>query len=705
MNTQKLLQDTTDFLQKIHRLKKDDIFLLRSVIKAHNSLYHEEESPIISDLEYDQLFHALAKLEADHNMLDKDSPTAQLAILTSQQFEKIKHRYPMISLDNTYNTDDIRDFESRMRNILKEKSPEKFEYYIQPKYDGLGVALIYKYGVLDLAITRGSGVEGENITLGAKEITNIPKKIDAIEKYEYIEVRGEVVMPNDVFEKVNQKRMEDGKKLFANPRNAASGSLRQINPLITRERKLQFFAYSLPQVEKDEVGIVGFDILSYHDLVGMLRKWGFECADYGFGIISGVENLIKIIEEKTKKYLENTAEDFNFDTDGIVLKADDMQLWHLLGHTAHHPRYSIAYKFPAKQVRSQVLSIEHSIGRTGTITPVANLEPTPVTGVIVRRVTLHNYDELAKKDVRIGDYVYISRAGEVIPEIISVIESVRSGEEEKVFPPKNCPMCQSELIQDEGKVAIYCPNRHCPAKVQGQLEMFVSKQGLNIDGFGIKQIELFLDTEIIDDFASIFEIEKYREKILSFEGYKQKSVDNLLKAIETARHTTLARIFTAIGILGVGKKTAQVLEKYMYEKNGFEPISIDFLRSISAEELENIKDIGPETAKGFVRFFEENDARIEALLEKLDIQIPEKQETTENTKLSGKIFCVTGSFENMSRDQIHDWIEKNGGQIRTSVSKALDYLVVGEKAGSKQKKAETLGVQCILLSELFEMGG
>ncbi len=704
MNTQLLLQDSNDFLERLHRLKKEDILRLREVIRDHNTLYHEKESPIISDEEYDKLFHALAKLEADHGMLDESSPTAQLAILTSQQFEKIRHRYPMISLDNTYNTDDIRDFETRMRNILKEKSPEEFEYYIQPKYDGLGVALIYKYGILDLAITRWSGIEGENITLWAKEIANIPKKIDAFEDYEYIEVRWEVVMPNNVFEQVNKKRMEDGEKLFANPRNAASGSLRQINPLITRERKLEFFAYSLPQVEKDEVWIVWFDIPSYSDLVSMLKEWGFDCGEYEFWIISGIDTLIEIIETEIKDYLDEWKKRFYYDTDGIVLKINNMKLWHLLGQTAHHPRYSIAYKFPAKQVRSRVLSIEHSVGRTGTVTPVANLEPTPVTGVIVRRATLHNYDELAKKDVRIADYVYISRAGEVIPEIVSVIDSVRSWNEKKVITPKNCPICQTALLQNEGKVAIYCPNKHCPAKVQGQLEMFVSKQGLNIDGLWVKQIELFLETEIIDDFASIFEIERFREKILSFEGYKEKSVENLIQAVEDARHTTLARIFTAIGIPWVGKKTAQILEEYVYEKNGYHPISVDFLCQIDPEELENIKDIGPETAKGFTWFFEENAARMKSLFQKLDIQIPEKKQHLTETKLSGKTFCVTGSFENMSRDQIHDWIEKNGGQIRTSVSRALDYLVVGEKAGSKQKKAEDLGVSCLSLEALFEMG-
>lgn len=402
MDNSTLLSLSTDFLSRIHRLKKDDILTLRSVIVEHNRLYHELESPIISDEEYDRLFHALARLEADYDMLDENSPTAKLAILTSGQFQKVRHLYPMISLDNTYSVEELQDFEERMRNILTKEIGNlgDFRYYIQPKYDGLGLAVVYENGILTQAVTRGSGIEGEDVTLGAMEIKNIPKKINTLESIDRMEIRGEVMMSRTTFEKVNAERLQNGEKLFANPRNAASGSLRQLDPLVTRSRNLEFFAYAIPQIEQ---GIDDdFSVKSYHELMELLSSWGFERQDFAFSDICGVNALSEMIHRETAWYLSEKkpgekTDYFDFDIDGMVVKLDDMKLWDILGRTEHHPRYSIAYKFPAKQVRTKVLSIEHSVGRTGTVTPVANLEPVEVTGVIVKRATLHNYDELTKK--------------------------------------------------------------------------------------------------------------------------------------------------------------------------------------------------------------------------------------------------------------------------------------------------------------------
>ncbi len=460
MQTSHLSLLTNELLRRIHNLKKEDILTLREVLPEHNRLYYQEQSPIISDYEYDQLFHALARLEADHDMITSYSPTNRLAILASEQFQKVQHRFPMISLDNTYSVEEVRDFEQRIRNILKDRSPEILEYYLQPKFDGLGLAVVYEYGNLVQAITRGSGVEGEDVTLNAFEIENIPKKIDALERVKRMEIRGEIMMRRSVFESVNRERLESGEKLFANPRNAASGSLRQLDPLITRSRKLEFFAYAVPSIEQGSEDM--FSIESYHALMTLIESWGFTRVDFDFARISGIEHLTARIESETM----NRREYFDFDIDGIVLKIDDMNLWEALGRTEHHPRYAIAYKFPAKQSRTKVLSIEHSVGRSGIVTPVANLEAVEVTGVIVRRATLHNYDELAKKDVREGDSVYIVRAGEVIPEIVAVIPEVRDGGERAIIVPTACPICQTSLQQDEGKVAIYCPNPHCPAKIQ-----------------------------------------------------------------------------------------------------------------------------------------------------------------------------------------------------------------------------------------------
>jgi DNA ligase (NAD+) len=752
MQSSELLILTNSFLTRIHNLKKEDIIPLREVIREHNRLYHDLESPIIGDTEYDQLFHALARLESDHDMFDESSPTAKLAIIASGQFKKVKHVYPMISLDNTYSVEEVRDWNDRMIRILdKSDNASKWNnlsYYIQPKYDGLGLAVIYEYGKLKQAVTRGSGVEGEDVTLGAFEIEDIPKEIDALKNTPRMEIRGEVMMSRTEFDRVNRERLELGEKLFANPRNAASGSLRQLDPLITRSRKLQFFAYAIPQIEQDDGFVIPayagilvdnkqdsgtsskWHIQTYSGMMDLLTSWGFERQDFPFTLVEGIERLIEIIEHEN----QNRIEHFDFDIDGMVLKLDDMTLWDDLGRTEHHPRYAIAYKFPAKQVRTKVISIEHSVGRTGTVTPVANLEAVNVWGVVVRRATLHNYDELTKKWVREGDSVFIMRAGEVIPEIVSVISEVRTGAEKEVSPPETCPICSTKLLKDEGKVAIYCPNPHCPAKIQGQLEMFVGKQGFNIDGLWVRQIELFLELGWITDFVSVFHLGKYKEQFLELEWYKEKSVSNLIEAIEKARRTTLDRVFVALWIPNVGKKTAKLIASLVYNRlsvmsseaiaesrhlthevgkdfstllTSFIPLEMtELLISLTEEELYEVKDIGPETARAFVEYVEENSLLIKRLLHELQIEMPEvrfqpSQEWQENSsEIFGRSFCVTGGFEGISRDEIHELIEKHGGEVRTSVSAKLDYLIVGSDAGSKKTKAEDLGVKCIGIEEL-----
>ncbi len=706
MQKSELLALSTDFLSRIHRLKKEDIFPLREAIVEHNRLYHQEESPIISDEEYDKLFHALARLESDYDMLDENSPTAKLAILTSEQFQKVRHIYPMISLDNTYNEAEVRDFEERMRNILIKKiwNLGDFRYYIQPKYDGLGLALIYEKWILKQAITRGSWLEWEDVTLGAFEIKNIPKKINTLSSIERMEIRGEVMMSRKTFERVNAERLAKWEKLFANPRNAASGSLRQLDPLITRSRDLEFFAYAIPQIEQ---GIdKNFQISSYHDLMDLLLEWGFERQDFDFKDIFGIANMSEMIIRETKWYLSekwpNEIKDyFDFDIDGMVIKLDDMKLWDILGRTEHHPRYAIAYKFPAKQVRTKVLSIEHSVGRTGAVTPVANLEPVEVTGVIVKRATLHNYDELGKKWVREWDVVFVMRAWEVIPEIVSVVEWVRTGNEKIITAPETCPICGTHLQQEEWKVAIFCPNKHCPAKIQWQLEMFVSKQWMNIDGLGEKQIELFLEKWWITDFASVFQLKNFKNEILSLDGYKEKSVNNLIDSLEKARHTTLDRAFVAMWIPNVGKKTAKQIAKIFVGLNSLDEI-FSKIFATTEEDLLELSDIWPETARGFVNFVENNRENIEKFFKELSFEKTEKINTTDSI-LGGKSFCVTGSFDSMSRDEIHDIIEKNGGEVRSSVSAKLDFLIAWEKAGSKMKKAEEFGIKILNLQDFLQM--
>lgn len=701
MQIPQLFSISSDFLSRLHLLKKEDIVILRDIIREHNRLYHIAESPIISDTEYDQLFHALARLESDHNMFDSDSPTARLAILTSGQFKKVQHIYPMISLDNTYSIQDVRDFEERMRRVLKEKSPQNFPYYIQPKYDWLGLAVIYEYGNLIQAVTRWNGVEWEDVTLTAFEIKELPKYIEKLSQVKRMEIRGEVMMSRTAFDHVNCERLSLWEKLFANPRNAASGSLRQLDPLVTRSRHLQFFAYSIPQIEQ---GIDLDNVISnYTELVERLKMWWFESPGFDFYSQDGIEKLCNILQQET----DHRREYFDFDIDGMVLKLDDMTLWDDLGRTEHHPRYAIAYKFPAKQVRTRVLSIEHSVGRTGTVTPVANLEAVDVSGVIVRRATLHNYDELTKKWVREWDSVFIMRAGEVIPEIVSVITEVRTGVEREVLPPEYCPICNTWLEQDIWKVAIFCPNKHCPAKILGQLEMFVGKQAMNIDGLGPRQLELFIQKWWITDFASVFQLVDFRHEMLKLEWYKDKSVQNLIDSLEKSKHTTLDRMLVGLWIPNVGKKTARSLSRtvsnFQYSWN-FDSV-LESMFSIQEENLLAVKDIWPETARAFVDYMNENRELITSLFHQLLIPIESKNDRISiptESQISGKSFCVTGSFDTMSRDEIHEMIESHGGEVRSSVSPKLDYLIAWESAWSKKSKAEEYNVPMLTLEEFLK---
>jgi DNA ligase (NAD+) len=703
MKIPELLSISTHYLIRINNLKKEDIIPLREVIREHNQLYHILEQPIISDTEYDQLFHALARLESDHNMLDANSPTAQLAILASEQFQKVAHEYPMISLDNTYNMQEVREFEWRINRVLKEKRPPELWYYVQPKFDWLGLAVIYEYGKIKQAVTRWSGIEGEDVTLTSFEIENLPKNIEKLRGIKRMEVRGEVIMSRTEFNRINRERLEVWEKLFANPRNAASGSLRQLDPLITRSRKLQFFAYSIPSIE--QWVDTNFSITTYSQMMGLLEdSWNFTREDFLFRDFNfhwlSLANVVRVLEQETN----HRKEYFDFDIDGMVLKLDDMTLWDDLGRTEHHPRYAIAYKFPAKQVRTRVISIEHSVGRTGTVTPVANLEPVDVSGVIVRRATLHNYDELNRKWVREWDHVFIMRAGEVIPEIVSVITEVRDGSEQIIETPSVCPICSTPVGQEAGKIAIFCPNTHCPAKILGQLEMFVGKQAMNIDGLGPRQLEDFLERWWITDFASVYQLEKYRDQMLELDGYQEKSIQNLIDSLEKSRHTTLDRMFVWLNIPNVGKKTAKQLAKIhaqLMKENNITPLETLF--TIIEEELLNVKDIWPETARAFVEYMQENRELVEWLYNELDIQYEVIQNTTKLlSELTGKSFCVTGSFDNMSRDQIHEMIESHGGEVRSSVSSKLDYLIAWENAGSKLAKANECGVQVLTISEFLQ---
>ncbi|MDD3144576.1 MAG: NAD-dependent DNA ligase LigA [Candidatus Gracilibacteria bacterium] len=689
-------------------LKEQDLKKLQDLISYHSDLYYNKDEPIISDSEYDSLFKKLEYLEKKFGVKNKQTSLVGADIIEST-FEKVKHSRPMISLDNTYNEEDLRDFDERViKNIPHSISPKgrevatysfsigekdigntdrKIEYCLEFKFDGLGIELIYKNGKLVQAITRGNGIEGEDVTVNVMQIDNIPKTISY---KEHLEVRGEVVMPNSVFEELNVNAKIEGSKVFSNPRNAASGSLRMKDSSVTKKRKLKFFAYDLANFDEytDNMGLS-----KYGDVIYSLANLGFEISSY-FKKLNGIEEIISAINN-----FGDVKKTIDFDIDGLVIKVNDISLWEVVGWTEHHPRYAIAYKFPAEILTTKIISVDHQVGKTGTITPVANLEPINISGVIVRRATLHNYEEVENLDVRIGDSVFIKRAGEVIPKIISVVNTQDRNNLEKIVVPEFCPSCETKIVKDENKVRFYCPNTiDCPAQHIEKLVFSVGKNGFDIDGFGEKQVELFLTEGIIHNLADIFKIAEKREEILLLEGFKEKSVSNLIAGVESAKYIDITRFIMGLTIPGVGKKTAKTISCLFKSKEDL----LDF--SYSLEELQELDDIGPEIGQNIIDYFN-NEAHkriLEELLNYVVLTYFVEKTIIGNSIFNTKSVCITGSFEGFSRDELAKKLEEVGGKFITSVSKNTDFLLAGEKAGSKLEKANSLGVKVIYLNYFLD---
>jgi len=682
---------TQEYLQKdTATFSQSDTQKLGKIIQKHAELYYELEKPIISDLEYDELFKKLEFLEEKFSIDVKVSHTAWSEWKQSS-FKKVVHSRPMISLDNTYNAQELRDFDARIKRILKnnpspstplqvlpftkeeqnESLPLKkgvpegggmiLPYTIEFKFDGLGIELIYNNWKLTQAITRGNGVEGEDVTQNIMQISNIPKTID---KPWVFEVRGEVVMPISSFERLNKYALETGGKVFSNPRNAASGSLRVLDTSITKQRDF--------------------------------------------------ENIGDI---KSK---------IDFEIDGLVVKLDDMTLWQEVWFTEHHPRYAIAYKFPAEIVTTKLESVEHSVGRTWTITPVANLAPVNIGWAMIRRATLHNYDEVEKLWIWIGDIVFLKRAGEVIPKIISVATSAPSQfspegrDETAISSPSVCPSCWEKVYKDEEKVRYYCPNAYgCPAQMREKLAFAVGKQWFDIDGFWEKQAELFYTLWYIKNFWDIFRLKNFREEILALDGFKEKSVNNLLDGIESVRNTDIVTFLKALGIPGVGKKTAKTIGKYfqtshpkpfqqgegtdnLFHLSWQERIERGVTWEYALEKLLELPDIWPEVAQSVIDFFSHQSELVEDLLWELNIEISQIESWNNQWKYFWKKMCITGSFEWYKRDDLAKMLEEQGWEFIWSVSAKTDYLLAGEKAGSKLKKAQKLWVEILSLEEFLE---
>ena len=664
---------------------------LRNEIEYHNNLYYNEDKPLISDMEYDALMRELKQLEQEYPELLKNeengesSPTEKVGGTASEKFSKVRHRVPMLSLSNTYNISEIEDFNKRIEKIIlsenvKEHSKE-LEYILELKLDGLSISLIYENGVLVQAVTRGDGQVGEDVTENIMEIRTIPKKL---KKNVSLEVRGEIILPISSFNRINQEREDDGEDVFANPRNAASGTIRQLDKTIVAERGLDCYLYYLVNAEN-------YGINTHLESIEYIEKLGFKTTKI-FEKYTDFKELEKSIDK-----WHNDRKKLDYETDGLVIKVNNFALYETLGYTTKSPRWAIAYKFPAEQVKTKLMDVTFQVGRTGVITPVAELEAVNLSGSVVKRASLHNFDEIRRKDIKIGDNVIVEKAAEIIPQVVNVVFDDRTGQEIEIQEPTNCPVCNSELAHEEGLVALKCHNPLCPEKVKRQIAYFVSRDAMNISGLGDKIVEKFIELGKIKTIVDIYSLEKYREELENLEKMGKKSVDNLINSIESSKNRDFSKVLYALGIPFVGKFNANLLTKTF--KN------IENLKNQSIENLLSVKGIGDKVALAVNTFLnDENNWKIITDLKNIGLQFAVDENNSEeiaDNPIKDKNFLATGKLQKYKRNDIKDIILSKGGNYLSAVSKNLDFLIAGEKAGSKLEKAEKLGVR-ILTEDEFE---
>jgi DNA ligase (NAD+) len=656
---------------------------LRERINYHNYLYYVLDSPEISDAEYDRLFDELVGLEEKHpELVTPDSPTQRVGAAPLEEFKTVRHSLPMLSLNKATSEAEFLDFHRRVRE-LSDVDESKIKYTVESKFDGLAVELVYRKGSLAVGSTRGDGVIGEDVTRNLKTVKSIPLKILSKNPPELLEVRGEVVMNKKDFEKLNRKREKSGEALFANPRNAAAGSVRQLDSKITSSRPLDMFAYGIGRVE-------GKRLSNHWDSLHYLKEVGFKISQH-------VELCDSVDQVKTyHDNLEEKRNDLPYEIDGMVVKVNDFDLQRDIGELSRSPRWAVAWKFPPQQETTKVKNIIVSVGRTGALTPVALLEPVRVGGVEVSRATLHNEDEVKKKDVRVGDTVVIQRAGDVIPEVVKVVKAKRTGKEKKFNMPDKCPVCGSKVERPEGEAIHRCTNVACPAQIKENLAHFVSKGAMDIDGLGYKLLEQLVDKKLISDQADLFFLEK--QDIMKMDRMGDKLAENILNAIDKSRNPSLTNLIYALGIKNVGYHLAGVLAKNFR--------SIDNLAKQSIEDLTEVHEIGPIVAESIYNFFHNpKNLKILEKLKKGGVKFPEEKAAAKKTPLSGKTFVLTGGLDSFTRDEAREIIENLGGRVTSSVSKKTDFVIVGKDPGSKYDKALELKVKTLDEEEFKKLIG
>jgi len=660
---------------------KERIEKLRAEIDHHNYRYYVLDSPEISDAEYDELMRALKQLEEEYpQFLTPDSPTQRVGAAPVEAFGVVEHPLPLLSLGNAFSKDELVAWYNRSSKLITE---ERFDFACEHKIDGLAVALTYVDGQLTTGATRGDGLRGEDITQNLRTIRSIPLSVprDAPTRFE---VRGEVFLPKVGFERLNRERAEEGLPLFANPRNAAAGSVRQLDPHITAKRPLDIYIYMLGYAEGKATPPTHWETMEY------LKSLGFK-VNPNNRLLTSIEQ----VEEFHHTWVER-RESLPYEADGIVVKVNQLDLQDRLGNIGHEPRWAIAYKFPAIQGTTRLIDIGISVGRTGTLNPYAILEPVSVGGVTIKQAALHNEDDIRRKDIRIGDTVVVQRAGEVIPQVVGPVTSKRSGRERVFKMPKRCPVCGAEAIKPEGEAMSRCTNAACPAQVQERLEHFVSRGGMDIRGIGESQSAMLLKEGLVKNVADLYDLKDKKEQLVQLERMAEKSVSNILNAIENSKERPLSRVIFALGILHIGEEMAELLAKHLG--------SMDRLADASREELLSIPTVGPKIADSIVAFFrQEENQKIIKRLKDAGVKLKEEKVKPEELPLAGMEFVITGRLETFSRQEAEARIKALGGSTGSSVTNKTTYLVVGADPGSKLARAQELGTKQLTEEELIRL--